>query len=540
MLKLNTLIMLVLTTVIVTAQSKTTSEFKVTTSTPYKVVDASSKLYISDKNGFTYSVKTNEANVVVQKFDVNTMKEVARNEYNKDLHPYNTAIDLIQVKDKYYYLYESLEKKTDKKTVYARELNTNDASLGSEIKLLTSDGRVQGESNAKVSFWTAQFFNSGNPTPFQIYKSNDDSKVMISYRRIPIKKNDKVNHDLLGFFVFDSALNSIWGQEVEMPYTEEVMNNISYMVGRDGKAYMMALNRDHKDFMLLTISESGKIDVKELEAKDFIFKNLYMKENTNGNINLLGFYANGIDIKFWDGGFDKTSFNTNGIRSFEMTKEGAIVNSKNIEFPIDLINQYESKRSQAKNNSREEKGKAGIRDMVLREYKVYDDGSIFILGEQNYVVVKKQSNGYGSTSYPEFHYEDLVATKLNPQGEVVWMKKLPKRQLSGHKVGGLGISYFEDKGSHYILFLDNLKNASISEDQVPAVHIDGKGGYLTAYKIDDKTGNYTKHTIYNSLKVNGITTYQFQTNRILKASDKAMLVEVYKKDKEDIMIKMEL
>jgi hypothetical protein len=140
----------------------------------------------------------------------------------------------------------------------------------------------------------------------------------------------------------------------------------------------------------------------------------------------------------------------------------------------------------------------------------------------------------------KFYYDDLVATKLNANGEVLWMKKLPKRQFGSAGKGGMGIAYLEGNNSHYILFLDNVKNADIDINEVPAKHVDGMGGYLTAYKIDDATGNYSKHTLYNSLEVNGVKTYQFQTTRILEAMDNVLLVEVYIKEKRDMMIKMEL
>jgi hypothetical protein len=37
-----------------------------------------------------------------------------------------------------------------------------------------------------------------------------------------------------------------------------------------------------------------------------------------------------------------------------------------------------------------------------------------------------------------------------------------------------------------------------------------------------------------------VKTYQFQTTRILEAMDNVLLVEVYIKEKRDMMIKMEL
>ncbi len=530
MIRSGILIGLLMMVLIASAQPKLSNDFKISVSTPFQVVDAQNKLYFSDNMSYSYSIKTNEENVIIQKFDVKSMKEVGRNEY-KDTPPYNRAINVVQLGEKFYYLFESINKKEDTKSVYVREVLTADCSLGKQSLLFTSDGDVaNGAKSESIGYWGVK---SG--APFSVHKSFDNSKIMINYRRKPVIKSDAVNHDLLGFFVYNASMELIWGREVKMPFTEKEINNLAYTVSTDGTVYMMAFHREQQNFQLITIPASGELTTKVIESEDFMFNNLYMKENKDGNIGFLGYYANGLDYKFWEG---KLSFNTNGIRYFELSKEGKVLKSKNIEFPLELINQYVSKRQQNKNNNREEDGNAGIRDVVLRQFTVNPDGSVFILGEQYYYLTKRDAQTF-RTSY-SFYYQDLVATKLNADGEVQWMKKLPKRQFGTTGKGGMGISYLEGNGAHYILFLDNVKNANIDSDDVPDTHVDGKGGYLTAYKVDDATGNFSKHTLYNSLEVNKVRTYQFQTSRILEALDDVLLVEVYAKGKKDMMIKMEL
>ncbi len=523
-------IVLLIIAQIAISQAKLSNDFKVINSTPYKVVDAKMKEYFSDNNGNIYSIKTNNANVVIQKFDINTMKEVARKTYT-EWPPYNKSLGILELGESFYYLYESLDKKTNKKTVYARQFITTDCTLDKQVKLFSSDGSVaMGPIGEDLGFWGMK-----GGAPFTIYRSFDDSKFMINYRRKPLLKRDAANHDLLGFFVFDTSLNKVWGREVKMPYTEKVMNNLAYTVGTDGTVYMMAFHRDDKSFKFITIPKEGDLTVTGLNKGDYMFQRLQMKENKDGNFDFLGYYANGLDYKFMEGNL---SLNTNGITHFELSKKGEIIKSDDIEFPIDFINLYASNRQKNKNNKREKGGKSGIRDINLREFSVNPDGSMFVLGEQYYyfVVYNATSNSY---TY-KFYYEDLVATKISADGKVLWMKKLPKRQFGTSGRGGMGISYIKGKNSHYILFLDNVKNADIGIDEVPARHVDGKGGYLTAYKINDADGNYTKHTLYNSLEVNNVKTYQFKTSRIVKANDNTLVVEVYIKGKKDMIIKMEL
>jgi len=525
----------------VSAQPTLSKEFKITNSEPYIVVDADVKQYFADNNGFSYSIKTNRNSVIVQKFEIQSMKEVARNEY-KDLPPYNKVIDIVQIGDNYYYLFESFENKTQTRLVHLREFLTKDCSLGKDKILFASDGEVADVTeNETYGNWGLTIGYSSFKvigSPFKVYESFDHSKIMINYRRNPLMKSDKANHDLLGFFVFNASFDLIWGREVKMPYSEKEMNNIAYTVGSDGTVYMMSLYREQKDFRLLTIPQTGDLTVKVVDRGDFTFKNLYIQETKDGNLDFLGYYATGIEYKFWEGSWGTLSFNTNGIRYFQISKQGEILKSKNVEFPIGLINKYESEFQRDKNEKREEEGKAGIRDLVLRKFTVNPDGSIFILGEQYYFTQKFNTQTFQMTY--QFYYEDLVATKLNADGEVLWMQKLPKRQFGTQGRRGMGIAYLKGNNSHYILFLDNVKNANIDINTAPAKHTDGKGGYLTAYKIDDITGNYSKYTLYNSLEVNGVKTYQFQTSRILQASDNVLLVEVYIKNKKDMMIKMEL
>lgn len=527
MLRTNAILIFMLISATLCAQVKLSKDFKITNSKPYKVVDARTKEYFSDMKGFTYSVKTDRERVFLQKFSVDGMKETARKEY-ADFSEKNNSVGIVELQGKFYYIYESHDD-SDIKTVGSREIITEDCSLGKEVVLFSSKGPVaNGPSVEKIGF-----FGLRSGPPFTVFTSFDESKFMIQYRRKPVNKKDAQNHDLIGFYVFDNNFDKVWGREVRLPYNEEDINNLAYIVASDGTVYMMVYHNSKKNIQLLKIPAEGEIAVHEIQHGGFLFNKLLMNENPDGNINCMGYYGNGIEFNYWEG---KISFNANGINIFEISKTGDVLASNEIEFPIDLINLYATDKQQKKNNKREDKGKAGIKDLKLREFTVNPDGSMFILGEQFYVI--QETNG--KVIRYHFYYRDLVAAKINPDGKVAWMKKLPKRQEGYKGRGGLGISYIKSRDAHYILYLDNVKNASLKTNKIPEKHIDGKGGYLTAYKIDDATGDAEKLTLYNSAKVNGVKTYQFMTSRILQANEKTLMVEVYKKDKEDIMIKMEL
>jgi hypothetical protein len=67
-----------------------------------------------------------------------------------------------------------------------------------------------------------------------------------------------------------------------------------------------------------------------------------------------------------------------------------------------------------------------------------------------------------------------------------------------------------------------------------------QGGYLTSVKISDADGTLKKGSIFNARDVDDFGIHQFATNRVLKTAENAFTVEVYKKKKEDVLIKVVL
>ncbi len=323
-----------------------------------------------------------------------------------------------------------------------------------------------------------------------------------------------------------------------MPYTEKQMNNLCYGVGKDGTAYMLAYIVESKTIEMITVKPNLAVKAYKvaIDAKLY-FQEFKLSEAIDGSLIATGYYANGFDYKVSWNGYSSVSMNVNGILQVKLNSEGKILEKIDIEFPLELINQYESERSKAKNEKREEKGNAGISDLKIVSLTVNEDGSTMLVGEQQF----QRTQGYGSSQKTYYFYQDVIATKFDKKGTVLWQKKLPKQQEGAAGKGGMGIKVIKGKKYDYILYLDNIKNAELSLDQPPARHVDGRGGYLTTYQIDDATGKIEKHPIVNVDDINGIEAFQFKTARIFNAtSDRIFLLEIYIKGKQDTMVKIEL
>ncbi|HNQ00300.1 MAG TPA: hypothetical protein PKK99_14670, partial [Bacteroidia bacterium] len=160
-----------------TAQVKFSKEFKITVGEPYKVVDAKSKEYFGDGEGHIVTVKTDGELIVVQRFNVSDGKEIGRKEY-KDQPDKSELQSVFNVGGKLFYIY-TVAKKGDLFDVFCREVNMKQGSMESAKLLFTSKGDLaRTEPKETLGAWGLQ------RGPFlTVYKSFDDSKVLINYRR---------------------------------------------------------------------------------------------------------------------------------------------------------------------------------------------------------------------------------------------------------------------------------------------------------------------------------------------------------------------
>ncbi|MNY24432.1 hypothetical protein D3C86_1581450 [compost metagenome] len=139
----------------------------------------------------------------------------------------------------------------------------------------------------------------------------------------------------------------------------------------------------------------------------------------------------------------------------------------------------------------------------------------------------------------------MLAGKIGKDGELIYMKKLPKKQISGRTSspyyrGGLGYRLVDSKTYYYFMFLDNVKNIELQENKVPERHVDGRGGFLTAYQINKETGAVRKLSILDTRDAQGYDLFQFNTERIVALDDDEFALECYIKSKQDIMIRIKV
>lgn len=520
-------------------------------SDPYEVIDGYKKYFVyQDK---MISIKMRKKSIYIQQFDTKSLKELIRKEYDEeDILPDNYHPEGIkQLQDKIYFFYSSWSgRKTQHERLYYLTIDVNTAEIiGEPIHVVDVEGKLAGSFLTLVSVMGIPISNA-TVDKFDILTSEDSTKILIQYRKKPEVKRDTKSHDIIGVSVFNSDMSPIWNKEFKMPYTERRMDLLDFAVDNEGRGYILSKvfkddsNEDKKKkkdeianyhielFKLL----QGQSDIAKTKIElDGIFINgISLFESGNNQLYCAGYYNKGLlKGNFISKKHNKSS--ADGIVIFKLSKEGEVLKTYTHEIPLEVINMYISDRAKAKNEDKEEEDEAELQNMVLRDLIIYEDGSLAMVGEQYFMVVHQTQKSV----YYTYHYYNILITKINADGSFAWMNKIPKKQIGKKGMGGMSYTYLSTSGFHYLLFLDNVKNMELPKNEFPYKHSDGKGGYFTSYKINDANGVVTKGSVFDTRNLTeDFNAHQFSTNRVKKISDSSFIVEVYKKGKEDVLVKI--
>ena len=538
------------------SQKELSKDYSYKVSAPYKVFDAKQKIYFSQNNQ-SITIKFDEKKVLIQKFD-NEKPSFKKEKLYEKFFPKNYRVeDVLELNSKYYVLYSSWNGDDDKEQLFSVEIDFEKGEFLTPKLIISIDGKITGKKS--FSFFGGGIYDmmDGTQDKFDFLVSHDKKKMLVQYRKKPEVKNDKKSYDIIGLVAFDDDMTQISEKELKMPYTERKMDNLDYQLDNEGNLYLLAKvfhddsNDDKKRSkdetanyhieLFFIKSGTNEIKISKFENKNKFITKLWLFDSPQNFLVCGGFFNNGKDNS---GFFSRESEldDSDGVLAFKIDKQGNIYDAVSHEIPAEIINQYESAKTKKKNDKKEKKGNVPkIANLVLDHIIVNQDGSLVLIGEQYFVVTHTSMGANGSMSTrTTYSYLDILATKIGVSGELMWMKKIPKSQYGTRGQGGMSYKYFSANNQHYLIFLDNVKNIDLPIDKTPAQHTDGQGGYLTAVKIADSDGTISKSSILNGRDIEDFKMHQFSVDRVFKTSENTFMLEVYKKKKEDVMIKVEM
>lgn len=492
----------------------------------YKVIDAGSKLYF-EKGKTVITIKIAGSGIYLQKLDLESLSEVSVKQYTD--FPKGALLErILELNGKLYFFFSVWNKEQRAEQLFYREIDVvkGEFQAGAERIL-----KLNEELAGSFSFGVGIF------DKFNFYYSGDSTKVLIQYRLKPEHRNDDISFDKIGFCVLDASMTIKWHKVVKMPYTEAGMDNVDYVVDADENVYILAkVYKEHEDknnpdyhMELLKLAPNGeKFQKFKITLNDKFVRNLRLYDDKSNNLLCAGFYYN-----------TEKYTGSDGIMLVKIDKSSFQMKTRYYEIPLSVISKYESSRTVKKATKKDAKDGLELTNIFMDDVRVLDDGSVLLISEQYFITTTSyvDSNGnYHTKTY--YNYYDIYLFKLDANLDVQWMQKIPKAQKGSTAPGSMSYKYFEGQNTHTFVIFDNIKNEKLINGVSPELYPNAKA-YVYYFTVDDKTGELMKYKAFNTLGVNGIKAYQYSTKRIFKGPGNSFVMEVYKKKKEDILIKVE-
>lgn len=403
-----------------------------------------------------------------------------------------TVNNIFFLKGKLYMFYSFADRSVKKNVLSLQEIDKKTLTPTGDIKKI-----------GEIDYAGKRQRNSGQ---FLYKLSRDSSKMLIVYA-LPYNEDAPQK---FGFHVLNSQLNTLWQKDIELPYADELFDISSFRVDNDGNAYMLGkvYNEKRKEkrrglpnyrYEVIACRDGGaNLQQYPVSVEDRFLTDMQIEIQDAQTIVCAGFYS------------EKGTISIRGTYFLKVDAASKQISAKNFkDFEIGFITQN-MKRREAKRAARQEKrgDDAELFEYDLDKLLIGKDGSAVLIAEQYFVrsVTQYQSiNGRQTTNtVTYYYYNDIIAVKMDPSGEIVWSRKIPKTQMT-REDGGYYSSYALAivKGNLCFIYNDNPDNLTLEDDE-KADNYNPSKSVVVVSSIDPK-GNVTKKPILTSKDVEVIT-----------------------------------
>lgn len=502
-----------------------TPAFKV--GTPYKVIDAQRKFYFSDpSNDLMLSIKERNNKITLQRFDLNTLKERKRSD--KIILPNLTYLyDVVRIHGRIYLLQADYSDGRRNLKLFAKQVDPLNCKLvGDMIPVLEG---------YNISQIVAQ------------QRGEDGNLMLLGFRADRMGGGDQrfAYCNVLG-----RDLISIAQQELIFPHKKRQADVIDYHLDKDNSPYILTKVRPEKssrrdligrgeDAVInyqLEILKFNLIDASYLtipiKLDEHQIESSWLYAGVDGQVICTGFYSKR----------ESRTIEPDGIFLFKIDPEAKLLKHLHYEFPIEILTQYKNAGQQSRIARADRKGRAEMNDLKLKKIIVQKDNSLIIIGEVDFIVTSTNTSTSGASyTRTTYHYYDMLITKINADGSLAWMRKLPKRQIGSRGRGSMSFQHVQLNDQHYFLYLDHPRNEIVNIYERPSIYADTRRGVLTAYQVDDTTGKAKKAQILDNRKNKSkYRFFQFDIGRVIPSSSSSVVIEFYKKAKQDVLVNINL
>ncbi|MBL0686123.1 hypothetical protein [Aquimarina mytili] len=475
------------------------------------------------------SIKKGRKGMTIQRYSLEDLKEdIKKRQVIEDKGDFQTVMEL---NDKAVVFY------TKGNRAYGQKISLTGIIAEKPIQLINDK-----ESMARdVGFKSTYGFDAGGRINQFVFKKSPDGRKLLVLFRI---KNAESKTDKIGITVFSDGLNMLWRRKVTMPYASDKMQYEDFAIDNKGVFYMTAsifneasqeknkLEATYRTELFKITEDGGEIVKNQIDIPGNSITDAAIELNNEGEIAFSGFYAKNTNKN-----------EVSGVFSATLAGDGSLASLVKSDIPAETLQDFVIKREARINEgTQKENDLLDLEKLKINDVVFNTDGSTTLFGEQRYAESFTTSSSSGSRTTYKYYYRDIFVFKLSSKGSIVWMHKLPKWQMG--TIGKRSMSYinFEDKGKHYLFFIDDFTNLKRSFDETPTRYFDGKKefNYLTAYVIDDATGETTKEAILTGSDIRNSRLDVLELTKSGRLPNKDLILEAYDGKKNNLLVKISL
>ncbi|MBI1221556.1 MAG: hypothetical protein GC180_03040 [Bacteroidetes bacterium] len=286
--------------------------------------------------------------------------------------------------------------------------------------------------------------------------SPDKKSVMVA-ANLPYEKKKNERYQI---YMFNQNLEKQWQKEFVLPYADNQVSIYSYVVDNNRVAHMLAsvapatrkerkqarkAKEDADKQLLVTYDGANdKTSEYELKLKNKTIMAARLRLDSANNVIIAGFYHDNLNKKAALSGV-----------FYARMQPGAD--------ELDVLNTNEfDKKFVAKliGDKRAKKGKEISSAFVLRNLIPTKDGGLIAIAEEYYIVEHCSTNpktGVQTCTYT-YHFNDIIVTGINNQGEIIWSNVIKKTSYDGANGYYLSYGVQVTDSKVNLIFLDNKKN----------------------------------------------------------------------------------
>ena len=292
----------------------------------------------------------------------------------------------------------------------------------------------------------------------------------------------------LRLVVFDQQLEVCWDEVTQLPYVyaeyypEKVLFSPEgdvFITGYTQFAYERFVDngKPNFQFIILSFTGYGKIQTEfQIGLRRKIVSDFHVTLSEEGKLVGVGFYSENTSASA--GGVFLTK-----IDPYSQTATGGKLHAFSKAFDMGRVRLGQKFEWNELSNNKGE-----FLHYYIRNFLPDSTGGGLLIAEQvilqeNYISFKE---GY-SPSQINYNFNDLLIIKLSKEGQVSWVKKIPKKQRTLNDKGKYSsISAVSSAKNHYLIYNDNGKNFSKNnkirtfkglQSVMALTHIDESGNY---------------------------------------------------------------